>query len=130
MWYSALERTHFLKNLYNDVPELKNVRIGEFSVQDEGQIVSISFDMPYYADNPPEKWVKQGYNTINVRLDFTAIRELSLKSGSQDFRGNIEINKDESDLLQIEITGTINAFIKAESGFLQSVEGYINGNLF
>lgn len=119
-----MERNNFLVSLYEKVPELKEVRISEINIHDEGRIVAVKFDMPYYAERPPKKWVEQGDNTVAVRIDFSAIHEIKLSSGTLDFRANIEILKDEADLIVVKITGTVNAFIKAESAFIQTVTGY------
>jgi hypothetical protein len=124
VWYDVLERNNFLVSLYNKLPELKNVRIAEMNIHDEGRIISIKFDMPYYAERPPKKWVELGDNTVSVRIDLSAVQEINLNSGSSDYRADIEILKDESELIVVRITGTVNALIKADSGFVQSVTGY------
>ncbi|WP_055105780.1 Imm50 family immunity protein [Paenibacillus ihumii] len=126
MWYKVLERNNFLVSLYEQVPELKDVRIAEVNIHDEGRVVAVKFDMPYYAERPPKKWVELGENTVAVRIDLSAIQEITLNSGSFDFKANIEIFKDEANLIVVKITGTVNALIKAESGFIQSVTGYCN----
>ncbi|WP_374019572.1 Imm50 family immunity protein [Paenibacillus thiaminolyticus] len=126
MWYEVLERNNFIVSLYEQVPELKDVRIAEVNIHDEGRIVAVKFDMPYYAERPPKKWVELGDNTVAVRIDLSAIQEITLSSRSFDYRANIEIFKDEADLIVVKITGTVNALIKAESGFIQSVTGYFN----
>ncbi|MGG1442442.1 Imm50 family immunity protein [Brevibacillus laterosporus] len=124
MWCDVLERNNFLVSLYEQVPELKNVRIAEINIHDEGRIVAVKFDMPYYAERPPKKWVELGDNTVSVRIDFSAIQEITLNSGLFDYMADIEIFKDEADLIIIRLTGSVNALIKAESGFIQSVTGY------
>jgi len=124
MWCDFLERNNFLVSLYNELPELKDVRISEINIHDEGRIASISFDMPYYAERPPKKWQNLGDNTVSVRVDFSAVQEILLTSSSFDYKGDIEIFKDESELIIIRIIGTVNALLKAESGFIQSVTGY------
>ncbi|UTR16387.1 immunity 50 family protein [Salipaludibacillus sp. LMS25] len=121
MWYEVLERNHFLISLYDSVPELKNVRISELNIHDEGQVVAVLFDMPVYADNPPKKWNNIESNTVKVRIDFSAIQELSLTSSSLDYKGNIDIYRDESELITVKIDGTLKAHIKAESGFIQTI---------
>lgn len=125
MWCEVLERNNFLISLYNDLPELKNVRISEINIHDEGRIVAILFDMPNYAEKPPKKWRDLEDNTVCVRMDFSAVQEISLTCSSFDFKGDIEIFKDESELIVVRITGTVNALIKAESGFIQTVTSYI-----
>lgn len=126
LWYETLDKNKFLVSLYGQVPELKNVRIAEVNIHDEGRIIAIIFDMPYYAEFPPEKWVELNSNTVSVRVDLSAVHEIKLDSGKLDYRANIEILKDESDLIVVNITGTINSLFKAESGFIQSVTGYSN----
>lgn len=54
MWHEALDKNIAICNLYNKVPELKNVRIAEINILQEGDKVSIKFDMPSHADNPPK----------------------------------------------------------------------------
>lgn len=121
-----MDRNNFLVSLYEKVPELKDVRITEIIIHDEGRIVAVKFDMPYYAERPPKKWVEQGNNTVTVRVDLSAIHEIKLNSSTLDFRANIQILKDEADLIVVKITGTVNVLIKAESAFVQSVTGYYN----
>ncbi|WP_071460610.1 Imm50 family immunity protein [Bacillus massilinigeriensis] len=125
MWCEFLRRNNFLISLYPDMPELKNVRISEINMQDEGQIVAISFDMPVYTERPPKKWKDLGDNTVGVRVDLSAVKEISLAASSFDYKGDIEIFKDESELIVVKITGTVNALIKAEYGFVQSVTAYM-----
>ncbi len=126
MWHKVLKRNHFLVNLYDQVPELNDVRIAEIKVYDEGRIVSIQFDMPYFADHPPAKWVEQGNNTVSVRVDFSAIQEFQLHSGTLDYKGTIRIAQDDLDIINVQITGTLNVLIKAESALVQSITGYVS----
>ena len=127
MWNKNLDRNNFLTTLYNNVPPLKNIRIAEINIFDEGQVVAISFDMPSFADYPPKKWLEKGYNSVAVRLDFSFIKKLDIKAGTNDYRADVEIYNDNIDnLIVVKITGTINALIKAELGFFQSVTGYCN----
>ncbi|RJX41702.1 hypothetical protein D3P09_07065 [Paenibacillus pinisoli] len=67
-----------------------------------------------------------GDNTVAVRIDLSAVQEITLNSGSLDYKANIEIFKDEADLIVVKITGTANILIKAEAGFVQTVTGYCN----
>ncbi|WP_248565453.1 hypothetical protein [Paenibacillus sp. L3-i20] len=52
-------------------------------VADEGRVVAISFVMSWYADFPPEKWIDYSGNTVHVRVDFSAVQEISLSSGKK-----------------------------------------------
>lgn len=125
MWCDFLSRNYFLKSLYNEMPELKNVRIEEISIHEEGQMVTITFDMPYYADNPPKKWKELEDNVVLVSLDFFQLQEISITANSSYYRGDIDIYKDESELIVVKINGTVNALLKAECGLIQTVTTYL-----
>ncbi|WP_255299180.1 Imm50 family immunity protein [Bacillus pseudomycoides] len=66
MWYSNLEGNRFISNLYNEAPSLLDVRIVAVKIEDEGKKISINFNMPKFADNPPKKWKDLNYNTVFI----------------------------------------------------------------
>jgi len=81
--------------------------------------------MPKYADNPPKKWSLSN-NTIIVELDFSEIEELSLTyNGKESLSGDIKIELNDNELLDISISGTVDLTFRAYSGFIQSVKGVI-----
>ncbi|MFC6233272.1 Imm50 family immunity protein [Paenibacillus allorhizosphaerae] len=126
MWHECLsENTDtFITMLYKDVPPLRNLRIEEIKFSREGNRISVGFDFPVFADNPPKKWIERGYTIVFVELDFFDIREVVLRSSNNAFRGNIDIDKDDSGILNINISGTVEVQIKAGVGLIQSVRGY------
>lgn len=126
MWHKSLEKVMFITNLYTEIPQLTNVRISQIKIADEGDRVSLIFDMPYFADKPPKKWVALGYNTVIVQLDFFEIKEVMIKSNSRTYRGDIKIVKDENDTIFVNVIGSVETKIKAGIGMIQSVEGYCN----
>ncbi|MCO1604047.1 Imm50 family immunity protein [Desulfosporosinus nitroreducens] len=126
MWYESLEKNMFIKNMYTEIPHLANVRIAQIKILDEGDRISLVFDMPYFADKPPKKWVGLGCNTAIVQVDFFDIKEVMLKSIDNRYRGSIEIEKDKEGMIIVEVTGSIGAKIRAGVGMIQSIEGYCN----
>ena len=126
MWYQNLEKNIFITNLYTKIPQLVNVRISQIKITDEGDRISLIFDMPYFADKPPKKWVDLDYNTIIVQLDFFEVKEVIIKSNDKTYRGDIEIEKDEKGAILINVTGSVEVKIKAAVGMIQLVEGYCN----
>lgn len=124
MWHDCLDRSIFIKNLYNEVPYLKDVRIKELSIDDEGNQVKLGFDMPFYAEFPPEKWSGLGYNSVFVELDLFGIKEVIIKSSKNTYRGDIVIDKDDNNILNVRIIGSVEATIQAECGLIQRVSGY------
>ncbi|EEM18355.1 hypothetical protein COM13_11815 [Bacillus pseudomycoides] len=126
MWYSNLEGNRFISNLYNEAPSLLDVRIVAVKIEDEGKKISINFNMPKFADNPPKKWKDLNYNTVFVQLDFFDIQELTLKSSNDKYRGDINIELDKDGNFNINISGSVCMNLKADYGIIQSVSGYID----
>lgn len=111
--------------IYTSVPTLKNLRIEKIEISREGDRVTLGFDLPFFADKPPKKWIERSYTTTFVELDFFDIQEVSIKARSNTYRGDIDISKDEqTDFFIVNITGTVEVKIIAGSGLIQSVNGY------
>ncbi|MEH6939542.1 Imm50 family immunity protein [Bacillus sp. JJ664] len=125
IWIEHFGEEKFISMIYNNVPPLENLRIEKIEITREGDRISVAFDLPIYADKPPRKWIERGYTTTYVEIDFFYIKEVSLKSNNNKYRGNIDIKKDVDigDLI-VHIGGTVEANIKAGAGLIQSVSGY------
>jgi len=104
---------------------LNNAQIKALCISDEGNRVTLGFDMPYYAEFPPQKWLGLGYNSIFVEVDLFGIKELVVKSSKNTYRGDISIEKDNNNILNIKIEGSVNATIQAECGLIQRVSAYL-----
>ncbi|HDR6300720.1 MULTISPECIES: Imm50 family immunity protein [Bacillus] len=126
MWYINLEGSRFISNLYNEAPSLSDVRIVAVKIEDEGKKISVNFNIPKFADNPPKKWKDLNYNTVFVQLDFFDIQELTLKSSNNKYRGDINIELDKDGKFNINILGSVCMNLKADYGIIQSVSGYID----
>jgi hypothetical protein len=123
MWYKHLDQNYFLQKLYEQVPELTGIEIKIIEIKDEGRKISLHFDMPVYADYPPEKWIRAGYNTMYVEMDFFSIYELSIQSQGPPYHSDITIHSHTGDLIDIQLHGNIEMSFKAEAGMIQRITG-------
>lgn len=126
MWHKDLESNRFISSLYQEIPELINVSILAIKIKEEGRRVTITFNMPMFADNAPLKWKNSGYNAVLVEIDFFDILEFNMSYSKEYLRGTIKIEKNEEDKFKVTIFGTVNMNMIAEIGIIQSVKGYIN----
>lgn len=124
MWYENLDRNQFIITLYNEVPELKDVRIKNIEIFEGGDRVSLTFDMPFFADKVPEKWKKRECNVVSVQTDFFNVKDIFLKLKGFMYTGDIEIIKEEEDIILVTVTGSSEIQIRAEVGMVQLVEAY------
>ncbi|MFG6117612.1 Imm50 family immunity protein [Halobacillus sp. MO56] len=124
MWHEHLTDNKFISMIYTSVPPLNDIRIERIAISHEGDQVQIGFDMPFYADKPPMKWVERGYTTTFIEIDFSDVKEVGLKSNNNTYRGNIDIKTDSKGDFIVNITGEVEAQIKAGAGLIQTVSGY------
>lgn len=124
MWYEYLINNLFVKQLYNRVPELRDLIIEEFNVSYYGQSIKISFDMPKWIDVVPKKWELKKYNSIMMELDFWDINDLTFTLGKSK-KNDIDISILDDNRMKIIMRGGINAEFIADAGIIQKIEGYI-----
>jgi predicted AlkP superfamily phosphohydrolase/phosphomutase len=125
MWNEHFSEDKFISMMYTNVPPLKNLRIEKIEISSEGDKITFAFDLPFFPDKPPKKWIEKGYTTTFVEIEFFDIKEVNIKSTKNTYRGDIEIKKDvEADIFIVKIIGTVEAEIKASVGLIQSVRGY------
>ena len=125
MWYENLDKNFFLKSLYDEIPNLKSVRIEKIELDREGQNVSLVFDLPTYPTIIPKKWKSESNNVVAVEVDFNNIELFELKYDGGYMHGDIEI-KLEDDMIKVIISGNVNCSFKAEYAFIQKITPYKN----
>lgn len=123
MWYENLDKNFFLKSLYNQIPDLKSVRIEKIELDRGGEDVSLVFDLPIYPTNIPKKWESRLNDTVSVEVDFNIINSFKLEINSGYMYGDIEIEL-EDDMIQVIISGNVNCSYKAEYAFIQKITSY------
>src|SRR5690625_1154907 len=116
MWHKHLDNNYFISQLYDEVPEIINTEILKIQINREGQMLTVAFTMPKYADNPPKKWNLSDYNSIIVELDFSVIEELSLTYNSIELlAGDLKFDSNDNVLLDVSISENIDISIKAHA---------------
>ena len=123
MWYENLDKNSFLKSLYNQIPDLKSVRIEKIELDRGGEDVSLVFDLPIYPTNIPKKWESRLNDTVSVEVDFNIINSFKLEINSGYMYGDIEIEL-EDDMIEVIISGNVNCSYKAEYAFIQKITSY------
>jgi len=127
MWYKHVGRNQSLYRLYKEIPNsLKNVRIENITIWDEGNRIKFIFDMPRYVDFPSERW-HGDYNALAVEIDFTSIAKLQISTISNTYRGDISINKNSEGLLEVNVVGNLTIHFIADTAIIQCFHPYLYG---
>ena len=121
MWYECIDKIEFLKNLYKEIPDLKNVRIDKISLEKEGKIVNLVFDLPFFPTNPPRKWI--GCNILSIEISFSCVKMFQLKLDKNLMNGDIDIKNDDK-IIKVKINGNLRCSFFAESALVQRISAY------
>lgn len=124
MWYDYLLNNTFIKNIYNEVPELKDIIIENFEVLYYGRSIKIIFELPKWADLIPKKWELKKYNSVMVEIDFWDVQSMNLNLGKGK-KNDVNISILDEQKIKVIMEGGINAEFIAEAGIIQKVEGYV-----
>ena len=124
MWYEDLGKTVFLEVLYNQIPDLVNVRIKQIFLFDDGEKAVIIFDMPDFIDNIPPDWMNLGYNSLCIEIIFGSIKNFRLLyDGGLLMIGDIDIIKNKEGFF-VKIEGDVNCQFQAKNAMIQKITGY------
>lgn len=122
MWVKYIKNTKLLMQLFNNVPELKDVEIEQFNMNYYGRKINIIIRLPQLIDEIPLKWKQNNFNAALIEMDFWDVTQFVM-SMDNNRKSKININKYD-DLLLVEIQGGINAKFSSVGGYIQNVSGY------
>ena len=98
----------------------------EVVVSRDGPEVRLRFDLPEFPTDPPQKWVAQGFNTVQVTLSLVGVRNLSLEGLSTEMVVMLEISELDAGI-QLNIIGDgIALTASADAAVLGRVSAYMN----
>ena len=122
MWVKYIKNTKLLMQLFNNVPELKDVEIEQFNMNYYGRKINIIIRLPQLIDEIPLKWKQNNFNAALIEIDFWDVTQFVM-SMDNNRKSKININKYD-DILLVEIQGGINAKFSSVGGYIQNVRGY------
>lgn len=123
MWYETIEKTEFLRTLYNKIPELNGVEILEVQLCESGDRVKLAIFLPVSIDNLPLKWKQLKYNSVIINIELFVIDSISLQSKKNKLIVDINLEKIDENTLLLKCNGGINMEIYSEFGIIQEVRG-------
>lgn len=93
MIWDHIDNSIAILNMYKKAPELETVRIKEFNLSENGPTAIMKFDLNSLPDLAPKKWLREKYNTVHIKLNFSGIENLTLKGWDTNNIATISIDK-------------------------------------
>jgi hypothetical protein len=80
IWFDVLDDARGIRAIYgDDAPPLEAVVLHEITLHRDGPRVVLRFDLPAFPSRPPEKWVSQGCNVVQVQLLLSGVESVSIQ---------------------------------------------------
>lgn len=102
-WYELAENPQAIAGIYRDVPSLKAVRLIEVSLNVRGPKMNLKIDLPRFPDNVPARWKLQGYNRIQLQLDFWILQSLQIEDWWASEKADIEISRHNDKQVRLQV---------------------------
>jgi hypothetical protein len=79
IWTDAVSNSQGVVSVYKgEVPELTSVRIHSMSIGRDGPSMTLIFDLASFPSDPPEKWMKQRSDTVQIELLFGGLVDIAV----------------------------------------------------
>lgn len=126
-WTSHLVDSKHIDSIYRaDIPVLNEVDIHEIVFNRDGPTISITLNLNEYPINPPQKWVDQKFNTVQIKIALIDIEEVELSGWiSTTYIACIDINKIDGKITLNLTGGDLNLSIKARFIDVSSISAYM-----
>lgn len=126
-WLDLVTNPQGLRDIFQgDVPSLEGVTLHEISIDREGPALRLRLDLPGYPADPPARWRRGGFNTVQVELLFGGVRDLSLAGISTEMLVNVEIQR-QGDVIVDVSSPAVRVAAAAGSVTISRLEAYLDG---
>lgn len=126
-WTSLLHNPEGISSVYQgNPPDLTGVRLHEAVLQVDGPTLKLRLDLPRYPDDPPRKWVAQGFNTVQVEISFSGLEEVTLTGFGTTVTADVLLSADKGVTLEVTSPATRIRAV-ATTAFISKLTAYLNG---
>jgi hypothetical protein len=127
-WYELAENPHIITELYHEVPSLQSIDLMNVILSTDDAKLILEADLSRFAEKPLIQWVKQHYNTVQIRLEFRKLKSLNITQWSTENVVDAEIERTLDGSIALNMISS-QCHIQAVAHSLQitSVSAYLQG---
>ncbi|MEU5418961.1 Imm50 family immunity protein [Streptomyces sp. NPDC020799] len=127
MWTNFLENAAGIEAIYSGTPpRLESVRIHELVLGVESSALKLRIDLSAYPAEPPKKWAAHGYNTVQIELCFSGLRDVELSGFCHEIVGDVVLSRGET--VNVEVNSeSMRIRAAADMMFTSNISAYTDG---
>ncbi|WP_114803873.1 Imm50 family immunity protein [Pseudacidovorax intermedius] len=119
-----IEKINILSDLYGYSPSFNQICLHQLTINWNGPIVQLKFDLHEFPSKPPAKW--GAFNTIQVDLSIFPLSLIRVEKFGEGNICNIAIDKVRDNLFEINVTGDSIADIHGSHIRIEKLSAYLN----
>ncbi|MFF4716764.1 Imm50 family immunity protein [Streptomyces eurythermus] len=125
-WTSALNNPHGIDAIYHgSPPELNGVHVHEVALHQDGPTLKLRFDLPIYPSQPPGKWAAQGFNTVQVEISLSGVRDITLDGFGTNIVADVSLTK-KNDITVVVTSPETRLKATSDFAFISQLSAYAN----
>ena len=98
-WTDLLDDPRAIRAIFRDTaPSLDQIELHEVVLDRDGPTAILRFDLAEFPIDPPKKWLEQGCNTVQVRLQAIGVRTVEVQGLVTSPVLDLEIRREGKDL--------------------------------
>lgn len=79
-YWNELENTIFFNKVFTYPVEIGEITLFSVTIDNDRTNIGLGFDISETPDAPPEKWIKEGFNTCRIGLDCGGLSDVKIKN--------------------------------------------------
>jgi hypothetical protein len=104
-WHKLADNSQVISQLYDEAPSLHATRLVEVILHQDGPRLELRVDLAQFPDHPPLRWMRDGYNTAQIQLDFFSLDSVQITGWSTENCVDINIEKIEDGRIYMSAKG-------------------------
>ncbi|MGK5444426.1 Imm50 family immunity protein [Micromonospora sp. URMC 105] len=126
-WTEVLSNPAGLRIIYDsEPPALRGVHLHEIAIHRDGPALRLRLDLPSYPRNPPPKWRAGGFTTVQITLELSGVRQLSVDGVSTDMTVDVEATSVADGVRLVLASADVGLRAVGRSLFVSTIGAYLD----
>ncbi|AZF41763.1 hypothetical protein C4J87_1590 [Pseudomonas sp. R1-43-08] len=79
-YWNNLENTIFFNKVFTQLIEIGEITLFNVTIDNDRPNIGLGFDIPELPDSPPDKWLKEGFNSCRIGLDCGGLSDVKISN--------------------------------------------------
>jgi hypothetical protein len=125
MWHLLAMNPEAIAGLYAVVPPLTQLTVVRLQLDSDGPRLQIDCDLSTFPDHPPSRWLRDGSNVAQLKLDCLGVSDIKIDGGATNPVLDLEFTKLSDREILVRGTGqSCQISLRTEFVRIAGVHGY------